>query len=158
MQGLGEEQSRPDYRRAPPELIRSAAAAKQASSWFAASRPSFLMLQGGVSRAHSRPPDGGFVLLLPEVSGEEEAKTQALGRMSRSSKDPVRRAFKLLSQDAWVAQWFGRLPLAQGVTLGSWDRVLHRAPCLEPASPSACVSASLCVSLMNKINKSFKKQ
>ena len=35
------------------------------------------------------------------------------------------------------------LPLAQVVIPGSWDRVLHQAPCREPASPSACVSASL---------------
>ena len=32
------------------------------------------------------------------------------------------------------------LPSAQVVILGSWDRVLHWAPCREPASPSACVS------------------
>ena len=38
------------------------------------------------------------------------------------------------------------LPLAQGVTLGSRDRVPRRAPCREPASPSARVSASLRVS------------
>ena len=37
------------------------------------------------------------------------------------------------------------LPLAQVVILGSWDRVPHLAPYREPASPSACVSASLCV-------------
>ena len=39
-------------------------------------------------------------------------------------------------------------PLAQGVILETWDRVPRRAPCMEPASPSACVSASLplCVS------------
>ena len=42
------------------------------------------------------------------------------------------------------------LPSAQGVILESWDQVPHRAPCMEPASPSAYVSASLCVSLMNK--------
>ena len=36
-----------------------------------------------------------------------------------------------------------RLPLAQGVVLETWERVPHRAPCREPASPSACV-------LMNK--------
>ena len=42
------------------------------------------------------------------------------------------------------------LPSAQGMILESQDRVLHWAPCMEPASPSACVSASLCVSLMNK--------
>ena len=40
------------------------------------------------------------------------------------------------------------LPLAQGMTLRSWDPVLHQAPYMEPASPSARVSASLsfCVS------------
>ena len=40
----------------------------------------------------------------------------------------------------------GRLPLAQVVIPGSWDQVLHWAPHREPASTSACVSASLCVS------------
>ena len=40
------------------------------------------------------------------------------------------------------------LPLAQDMILESWDRVLHRAPCMEPGSPSACISLplSLCVS------------
>ena len=37
-------------------------------------------------------------------------------------------------------------PLTQVVIPGSWDRVPHWAPLKEPASPSACVSASLCVS------------
>ena len=37
------------------------------------------------------------------------------------------------------------LPSAQGVIPGSWDQVPHPAPCIESASPSACVSAS-CVS------------
>ena len=41
-------------------------------------------------------------------------------------------------------------PLAQVVIPGSWDRVPHPAPRREPASPSACVSTSLSVSLMNK--------
>ena len=40
-----------------------------------------------------------------------------------------------------------RPPLAQGVILESWDRVLHQASCVEPAFPSACVSASLSLSL-----------
>ena len=42
------------------------------------------------------------------------------------------------------------LPLAQAVIAEFWDQVSHRAPCVEPASPSACVFASLCVFLMNK--------
>lgn len=40
-----------------------------------------------------------------------------------------------------------RLPLAQGVILESRDRVPRRAPGMEPASPSACVSASLSLSV-----------
>ena len=45
-----------------------------------------------------------------------------------------------------AAVW--RLPLAQGVILGSQDRVPHQLPFGEPASPSAYVSASasLCIS------------
>ena len=40
------------------------------------------------------------------------------------------------------------LSLAEGVVLELQDRVPHRAPCMEPASPSAYDSAclSLCVS------------
>ena len=41
-------------------------------------------------------------------------------------------------------------PSAQGVILETWDPVPRQAPCMEPASPSACVAPSLCVSLMNK--------
>ena len=55
------------------------------------------------------------------------------------------------SGGAWVAQRVSVcLPLAQGLILGSWDLVLRWAPRMEPAPPSACASASLCVSLMNK--------
>ena len=36
-----------------------------------------------------------------------------------------------------------RLPLAQVMIPGSWDRVPHQSPRREPTSPSACVSASL---------------
>ena len=53
----------------------------------------------------------------------------------------------------------GSLPSAQGMILESRDRVPHRAPLMEPASPSACVSASLSLSLCifhEKINKILK--
>ena len=52
---------------------------------------------------------------------------------------------------ARVAQWFSA-PSAQGVILETRDRIPHQAPCMEPASPFACMSAflSLCVSLMSK--------
>ena len=39
-----------------------------------------------------------------------------------------------------------RLPSAQIVIPGSWDRVSHQAPYKEPAFPSAYVSVFLCVS------------
>ena len=42
------------------------------------------------------------------------------------------------------------LPAAWGVILEIQDRVLHWAPCMEPASPSPCVSASLPHVSMNK--------
>ena len=38
-------------------------------------------------------------------------------------------------------------PAAWGMILEAWDRDPRRAPCMEPASPSACVSASLSLSL-----------
>ena len=49
------------------------------------------------------------------------------------------------------------LPSTQGMILDSQDRTPHRAPCMEPASPSACVSVSLCVS-HEQINKILKKK
>ena len=39
-----------------------------------------------------------------------------------------------------------RPPSTQGIILGTGDQVPHQAPCMEPASLYACVSASLCVS------------
>ena len=45
------------------------------------------------------------------------------------------------------------LPLAQVMipaSWASWDRVLHKAPCREPAYPSANFAASVSVSPMDK--------
>ena len=55
-----------------------------------------------------------------------------------------------MGQPGWLSGLV--LPSAQRVILETWDRVPRRAPCMEPASPSACVSSSLSlsVSLMNK--------
>ena len=39
------------------------------------------------------------------------------------------------------------LPSAQGLILETRDRFPRQAPCMEPASPSACVSASHSLSL-----------
>ena len=48
------------------------------------------------------------------------------------------------------------LPLAQSVMLEFLDQVPHQAPRREPVSLCAYVSASLCVSLMNKHIKYLK--
>ena len=45
---------------------------------------------------------------------------------------------------------FEHLHLVQVLIPGSWDGVPHQAPHREPASPSAYVSASFSLSLMNK--------
>ena len=52
--------------------------------------------------------------------------------------------------DPWVAQRFSACLSAQGVILEFRDLVPHQAPCMEPASLSACVSASLSLSVSNK--------
>ena len=47
------------------------------------------------------------------------------------------------------------LPLAGDVIPESWDWVPHRAPCMEPASPSVCVSASLSLFLSLSLSMSI---
>ena len=48
-----------------------------------------------------------------------------------------------------MAQWLSPLS-AQGLILETWDRVLHRAPHREPASPSACLCLSLSLSVSHE--------
>ena len=49
-----------------------------------------------------------------------------------------------IGQPGWLSGL--ALPSAQGVILETQDRVPHQTPCMEPASPSACISASLSLS------------
>ena len=57
----------------------------------------------------------------------------------------------MLGAPGWLSSWASAFGSGHdpGV-LGSWDGILHQAPCREPASPSAYVSASPSVFLMNK--------
>ena len=50
----------------------------------------------------------------------------------------------IAGQPGWLSGL--ALPSAQGVILGTQDQVPHWVPRREPASPSACVFASLCIS------------
>ena len=63
---------------------------------------------------------------------------------------PITFYFKLIFGGHLGGSMVEHLPSAQGMIPESWDRVLYQVPREEPASPSACVSAPLCVSLMNK--------
>ena len=55
---------------------------------------------------------------------------------------------KVIDQGHLSGSVVEHLPPAQGEILESWDGVPHLAPCTEPASPFACVSAPLSVSLV----------
>ena len=72
------------------------------------------------------------------------------GTYQSPSEENVNYAFKIKLWRHLGGSVDERLPLAQVVIPESWDRVLHQAPCREPASASACVSAALYVFLMNK--------
>ena len=52
--------------------------------------------------------------------------------------------------DPWVAQQLSALPSAQGMIPESQDQVPQRAPCMEPAFPSAFVSASFSLSVSHE--------
>ena len=63
-----------------------------------------------------------------------------LGKVSSCQK-------RYIGTPEWLSGWATWL---RGWSWSPGDWVLHLAPCREPASPSACVSATLSVSLMNK--------
>ena len=73
------------------------------------------------------------LILTPEIKG------QMLYQWNQPVAPPLR--FIYLGQPWWCSSLAP--PAARGVILGTWDRVLHWGSCMEPASPSACVSASL---------------
>ena len=62
----------------------------------------------------------------------------------------AQRTLKIIQEGRPGGSVVEHLPSAQGVTPGSWDRVPRGAPRRESASPSACVSAPISVSLMNE--------
>ena len=67
-----------------------------------------------------------------------------LGRINLMSCYSILIENNSLGQPGWLRGLV--LPSAQGMILETQDRVPCQASCMEPASPSACVSASLCVS------------
>ena len=94
------------------------------------------------------------MLDLNLVTGEKTGKFNLKNKASLNSWQS-----KLHEEGSPGGSAVEHLPSAQAVTLGFWDWVLCRAPHVEPASPSAWVSASLSVSheYINKILKKKKK-
>ena len=87
-------------------------------------------------------------LFMRDTHTEGEAETQAEGEAGpmQGTRCGTRSRVSRITPQATgspsgAAVW--RLPSAQGVILETRDRIPRRAPCMEPASPSACVSASL---------------
>ena len=80
------------------------------------------------------------MMTLPKAGDLHNWRTPQIGKES------------LLGQPRWHNGL--ALPSAQGTILETRDRIPRHAPCMEPASLSACASASLSlsqsVSLMNK--------
>ena len=87
----------------------------------------------------------------------QSAKIETIKKVEKKSwslrvlKTVSETSLRIFSGQPW---WLSGLapPSAQGVILETRDRVPRRASCMEPASSSACVSASLSLSLslMNK--------
>ena len=106
-------------------------------------RPSLCLTenQDGPTACRTEQAGAGVGLPHPDPSTRVEAARQ-LSQLEVDTSVRTNSRGSLGGSAVW------RLPLAQGAILESWDRVPCRAPCVEPASPSACVSAflSLCVS------------
>uniref|UniRef100_A0A8C0PKW3 Ubiquitin-like domain-containing protein n=1 Tax=Canis lupus familiaris TaxID=9615 RepID=A0A8C0PKW3_CANLF len=72
----------------------------------------------------------------------EENKKEPLCRQKQHRKVMV----NFIGQPGWLSSLVP--PSTQGLIVETGDRVPHWATCMEPASPSACVSASLSLSLL----------
>ena len=89
-------------------------------------------------QAFAKTPCPGAVAAacLRTLRPEEGAKAWLFAHThTRTRRNPT--------SGAWGGSGVEHLPLPQGMTPGSWDRVPRRAPCMEPAFPSAWVFASL---------------
>ena len=108
-----------------------------------------LGLKTARGRLGAAPGQRGALAAVGRGAGSQGLKlaafTEATVGSCRGNMDETRRDWGRLGGSAVEDR-----PSAQGMILGSRDRVPHRAPCREPASPSACVSASMCGSLVNK--------
>ena len=73
--------------------------------------------------------------------------SHALSQINKSLKRKKEKKKKRKKEGRLGGSAVEHLPLAQSMILEFWDRVQPQAPCMEPASPIAYVSASLSLSL-----------
>ena len=108
------------------------------------------LIPGSLIESHIGLPAGHLLLPLP-VSRQESTifishlRFEKFELVFLSTLAKVRPASKHGIAGSLDGSAVGCLPWAWGVTPESWDRVPHQAPLREPASPSTCVSASLCL-------------
>ena len=86
-----------------------------------------------------------FTKLAVSQFASESPPIKKSNSFSKGENFPLLRIFKGHLGGSAVED----LPLPQVVIPGSWDPVLHPAPCEEPASPSAYMFLLLSVPLMN---------
>ena len=84
---------------------------------------------------------------FPDESGASAANCTARGCAWEVTVLTALKCIEILGQPGWLSGLVP--PSAQGLILETWDRVPCPAPCMEP-SPSACVSTSFSVFLVNK--------
>ena len=96
-----------------------------------------------------------FPLLGPGILQESEGPglgvllaTEAAGSLTNST--PYKTTCRAHCSKKNGGHLGGSVVEHQGMIPGSWDQIPHQVPCREPALPSAYVSVSLCVFLMNK--------
>ena len=104
--------------------------------------------RAGLLNCRPATADFGFLSWLLHIVGQSSPLVRLWSRptvWSISQEIPIAQIEKY-----GIPGGLRGLPSAQVVTPGSRDRVPRRAPCMEPASPSACVSTSLSLSVSHK--------
>ena len=139
----GKTSGRREHQEAPPKHLSPHCASGKRKAWQEAGLPT--LPTAGRRTGHGNPEAHRWLphcgrsdsLTKDKFLKVKEGKHVALPSSSR------KRSLETMGRlRGWAAE---PLPSAQALILETRDRVLRRAPCKEPASPSACVSASLCL-------------
>ena len=99
-------------------------------------RPSYCSESDRLRVQSPLPLSGGVISMLPTLLPSIQLGIWRFKRPRLKKKKKLKE--NIIFRDAWVAQ---RLGVCLWL-LGSRDGIPHWAPCMEPASPSACLCLS----------------